>query len=266
MDFNEPSLQKRLSGRKIGHTVHYFEAVDSTNDIAFKLAHQGASEGTVVVADFQRSGKGRLSRSWQSPPGTNIYTSIILRPAISPVIAPQMTLMAGVAVADAITLYCPGRVTLKWPNDVQVGHKKVCGILAEMKTSDQGVDFVILGIGLNVNIRLDELDPAFRNVATSLCEETGIILSRLRVMEDLVDAIERCYPLFIREGFALIRRQWLRHCDMVGKQLQVVFKENIQTGKMLGIDEDGSLLLEDGQNNVRRVTAGDASIMKDSEK
>jgi BirA family biotin operon repressor/biotin-[acetyl-CoA-carboxylase] ligase len=132
-----------------------------------------------------------------------------------------------------------------------------------MKTSDQGVDFVILGIGLNVNIRLDELDPAFRNVATSLCEETGIILSRLRVMEDLVDAIERCYPLFIREGFDLIRRQWLRHCDMVGQPLRVVFKEDIQTGQMLGIDEDGSLLLGDGQNNVRRVMAGDASIMKD---
>jgi BirA family biotin operon repressor/biotin-[acetyl-CoA-carboxylase] ligase len=85
-------------------------------------------------------------------------------------------------------------------------------------------------------------------------------------MEDLVDAIERCYSLFIREGFDPIRRQWLRHCDMVGKPLRVVFKEDIQTGQMLGIDEDGSLLLGDGQNNVRRVMAGDASIMKDSEK
>ena len=149
MDFNEQNLAVRLSGKRIGSNIHFFTEVESTNDVLLKLARGGAPHGTVVIAESQTKGKGRLSRQWQSPPGCNIYASIALRPSIKPVYAPQITLMAGVAVADLLSGYCTGGITLKWPNDVQIGGKKVCGILAEMSASDEGrVDFIVVGIGI----------------------------------------------------------------------------------------------------------------------
>src|SRR5512136_1273487 len=131
MEFNERTLADRLSEKRIGNYIRFFEEIESTNDAAFRLAESGVPEGTVVIADCQTKGKGRLKRQWQSPPGCNIYTSIVLRPAIDPVFAPQITLMTGVAVADLLSGYCPENVTLKWPNDVQIRGKKICGVLTE---------------------------------------------------------------------------------------------------------------------------------------
>ena len=153
----EQRLRKSLSGRLVGQNVIYLKTVDSTNECAFGLAKNGVSEGTVVIlADEQTRGKGRLQRVWQSPPGLNIYTSVILRPPIKPAVAPRITLMAGVAVAELLSQCHVKGVSLKWPNDVQIGGRKVCGILTEMKVIGDRVDFVIVGIGLNVNMRKED--------------------------------------------------------------------------------------------------------------
>ncbi len=264
MEFNERTLAVRLSGKRIGSCVHFFEEVDSTNDVAFQLARSGVPEGTVVIADCQTKGKGRLKRQWQSPPGCNIYTSIVLRPAIDPVFAPQITLMTGVAVAGLLYGYCPENVTLKWPNDVQIRGKKVCGILTEMSASAaKGVDFIIVGIGINVNIERVDFDEAFRDIATSLKEEVGSEISRLDLTVKLFDNLGYFYTRLITEGFGSLKDMWLRHSDMVGKKIQVVFSDNVQAGEVLGVDDFGALIIADENDVIRRVMAGDATIVKE---
>jgi BirA family biotin operon repressor/biotin-[acetyl-CoA-carboxylase] ligase len=262
MDFSEATLTECLAGKLIGHGIHFLREIDSTNDYAFKLAQEGAPEGAVVIADRQTRGKGRLNRVWQSPPARNLYTSIILRPAVEPAVAPQITLVAGVAVAETLSLYCPGKVSIKWPNDVLIGGKKACGILTEMKTSGKGVDFVILGIGVNINIGRQELDEAFRAQSTSIREETGQTVSRLDVTARLYEHMGALYGRFIREGFSGIRHLWLDRTDMVGKMIRVAFREDVKMGKVEGIDHDGALLMIDERGERIRIIAGDASILK----
>lgn len=264
MDFNEKNLAIRLSGKRIGNRIHFFSEVESTNDVLCKLARDGGPHGTVVIAECQTKGKGRLNRQWQSPPGCNIYASIALRPAIEPVYAPQITLMTGVAVADVLSIYCPGDVTLKWPNDVQIGGKKVCGILAEMSASaGGGVDFVVVGIGINVNIRKMDFDESIRNMATSLAEEAGQNISRLDLTAKLFDRFDDLYTRLLESGFGSIKDAWLSYCDMVGKRTRVIFNNDIESGKVLGLDDFGALVISDEKGKIKRVIAGDASVVKE---
>ena len=166
-------LQSNCSTGLVGRTIHYLDSVDSTNTLALKLAREGALEGEVVLADHQLKGRGRLpDRNWQSPPGRNIYFSVILRPPLKPSRSPALTLMAGVAVSRVLSEYCPGRVTLKWPNDVQIDGRKTAGILTEMRMRGDSIDCVIIGIGVNVLMDRDEFDEAIRDRATSLKEES----------------------------------------------------------------------------------------------
>ena len=262
MQFDTDELRIRLTGKTIGCVFHYLETVDSTNHVALRLAQEGAPEGTVVMADRQTAGKGRLQRVWQSPPGCNIYLSVILRPTASPPEASRITLLSGVAIAEAIASICPAGVTIKWPNDVLIRGRKVCGILAEMATVG-GSRAVILGIGLNVNIRREDFDPGHRDMATSLFEETGRTHSREDVVFLLCEWLERSYESFRCTGFAPIREKWIARSDMTGKRIRVLFRDEVQEGVMAGIDLDGKLLLNDGQGDVRRITAGDVTIIKD---
>ncbi|MBN1662909.1 MAG: biotin--[acetyl-CoA-carboxylase] ligase [Deltaproteobacteria bacterium] len=262
MDFNEATLKERLAGKLIGRQVHFLEEIGSTNDYAFKLAHDGAPEGAVVIAESQTSGKGRMNRVWQSPPRRNLYTSIVFRPPVEPAAASQITLVAGVAAAQTLASYCPGRAAIKWPNDVMIGGRKACGILTEMKTAGNGVEFVVVGIGVNINIRKEELDEAFREHSTSVREEVGGPVSRLDMAVQLYENLERLYARFIREGFAGIRQLWLDNTDMVGKAIRVAFRDDIKEGRVAGIDHDGALLLGNNPGETVRIIAGDATIIK----
>jgi BirA family biotin operon repressor/biotin-[acetyl-CoA-carboxylase] ligase len=262
-DMSEEAIRRRMQSHMIGRDVHFLDEIDSTNAYAFKLAAKGASEGTVVVADRQTKGRGRLDRTWESPPNCNIYTSLILRPTVEIARAPQITLLAGAAVAETLAAVCPERVTLKWPNDVQIRGKKVCGILTEMRSTVSGIDFVIVGIGINVNMSLAELSPEVREIATSLKEMAGSPLSRLDVMAGLLTVFEKLYTVFLAEGFAPVRSQWLKYFDLTGKLISVTFKDEVQTGKVAGIDDDGALLIIDAEGAVRHIFAGDASVVKE---
>jgi BirA family transcriptional regulator, biotin operon repressor / biotin---[acetyl-CoA-carboxylase] ligase len=261
MEFDAKALQSRLAGRKIGGLLHYRETVDSTNRVAMGLAREGATEGTVVLADCQTAGIGRLQRAWQSPPGCNLYLSVILRPAVAPSEASWITLLAGVAMAEAIASICPAGVGIKWPNDVQIRGRKVCGILTEMATAGES-RAAIVGIGLNVNIRRVDFDPGHRDAATSLREETDRNHSREDMALLLCERLERWYETFLHAGFAPVREEWLARSDMAGKRVRVLFRDEVQEGVVEGIDRDGALLLADGQGDVRRILAGDATIMK----
>jgi BirA family biotin operon repressor/biotin-[acetyl-CoA-carboxylase] ligase len=262
MQFDAKALQSRLTGRRIGCRLHCEETVDSTNRLAMELARGGAPEGTVVLADCQTAGRGRLQRSWQSPPGCNLYLSVILRPAIPPHDASQITLLAGVAVAEAISAVCSERVGIKWPNDLLIGGRKVCGILTEARTARGVIDSVIVGVGLNVNVERANFDPAHRETATSLREETGREHSREDLLFLLCERLEKWYETFLLEGFAPVRKAWLVRVEMAGKRLRVLFCDEVQEGVFAGIDRDGALLIADEQGTVRRITAGDATVMK----
>ncbi len=263
MDFDGRRLTHLLEGKVIGKRVHFLQEVDSTNNRAAELARGGSEEGEVVVAERQVKGKGRLNRVWQSPTGVNLYTTIILRPSISPAVSPQITLTAGVAVAETLSLYCGKDVTLKWPNDVQVRGKKICGILTEMRLSGTEIDFVVVGIGININIRREDFDEAFRDEATSLREELGREVSRADIAVQLFSHFEKWYHIFIREGFPPVREAWLGFAGILGREIRVVSGSREDRGRVLGMDDQGALLIGNDNNETKRVIAGDVFLMEE---
>lgn len=262
MPLNEASLKKHLAGKFIGHSLHYYEEVGSTNDEAFRLGARGASEGTALIAECQSAGRGRMRRTWHSPPGANIYTSVILRPRFEPERAPQISLAAGVAVAETLDHYCPGKVFLKWPNDAQIGGKKVCGILTQMKTAAGVIDFVVVGIGVNVNCNLEKFPEDIRTMATSLSAETGREASRLELIILLYENLAKCYRELAQNGFAPLRKKWLERTAMIGKPVSVLFGNETVSGVAADLDEDGSLVIQTDGNKKVKVAAGDATVGK----
>ena len=243
MGWNEELLKNNLAGKLIGHKLYYYPEIGSTNDEAYRLGMEGAPEGTVIIAGSQTKGKGRMQRVWHSPAGSNIYTSIVLRPRLKSTAAPQISLVAGVAVAELLEQYCPGRVTLKWPNDVLLNERKVCGILAQMKTMAEEVDFVVVGIGLNVNIQRNEFPEELRNLATSLRAEAGRKISRQDLIISLYENLAKWYKKLLQDGFAAVKEKWLSLAPMIGRNVQVMFLQETVTGKALGIDGQGALLV-----------------------
>jgi BirA family transcriptional regulator, biotin operon repressor / biotin---[acetyl-CoA-carboxylase] ligase len=261
MDFNEYNLKSLMHGKEIGDPLFFFPETESTNALAFNLAENGAPEGTVVIADTQSKGRGRLrNREWLSPPGLNLYTSIILRPPLDATQSSPITLMAGVAVAESLSYYCPKNVSLKWPNDVLIDGKKACGILTEIKTECKKVVFIILGIGININMKKDDMPLPLKGNATSLLEETGSSVSRLEVAAMLYGLVGKFYQLFIDKGFAPIRDLWHHYSAISDRRIEVAFGNELLEGKAAGLDETGALILIENNGKTRRVIAGDVYV------
>jgi BirA family biotin operon repressor/biotin-[acetyl-CoA-carboxylase] ligase len=250
-------LTRGLSGGMFGKGIVFLPETDSTNDRAAALAMQGAGEGTVVFADCQRSGKGRLGRTWQSPPGVNLYFSMVLRPTVDPARAAGLTVVAGVATAEALSPYCPSPIELKWPNDVLAGKRKICGILTEMKHSGAGIEYIVIGIGVNVNIRREHFGEDIRSRATSLREERGLDTSREDVAVSILRRLEVWYKIFLAEGFGPVRKEWIRKSGMIGRRVRVVLREGIREGVVTGMDETGVLLLSGEGTGPLQVISGD---------
>ncbi len=264
MDYSIQILEKNLSGKPIGHKVYYYQKIGSTNDEAFKLAGEGATEGTVIIANSQTNGKGRLQRVWYSPSGVNIYTSIILRPRFAPFLAPQISIMAGVAVAEIMQEYNIGGVSLKWPNDVYLNGKKVCGILSQAKTTVNYIDFVVLGIGINVNISYKQFPLDIRDIATSLAIEGDHDYSRQKLIISLYENLTKWYKKLQSNGFEEIKEKWLSMASMIGGNIQVMFQDEVIKGNALGIDESGSLIILKPEGETIKIFAGDATIIKEN--
>jgi BirA family transcriptional regulator, biotin operon repressor / biotin---[acetyl-CoA-carboxylase] ligase len=263
MDYNIRLLEERLADKLIGHKIYYYPEIGSTNDETYQLGLEAAPEGTVVIADTQTKGKGRQARVWHSPAGSNIYTSILLRPDIQPAAAPQISLVAGVAVAEIIEQYCPDKAELKWPNDILIKGKKVCGILSEMETVGNKVDFVVVGIGINVNMKQGEFSPDIRDSATALSLEVQKEVSRQDLIIALYENLAKWYKKLLQNGFGIVKKRWLSLSPMIGRKVRVVYFNKTITGKVLGIDEKGSLIILNDKGEELKVTAGDATILKE---
>lgn len=249
-----------LHTQRIGREIICYTEIDSTNTISYKLAEEGAADGTVVLADHQRAGKGRLGRSWESPAGVNLYCSVILRPAIVPMVAYQLTFLSAVAVARAVA----GSTTLvpqiKWPNDILINGRKVAGLLNEMSAETEKVHFIVLGIGVNLNMGRELFPADLRHPATSLFLESGERVDRTAFTRELLAALDILYDDYLRFGYAPIREEWLTRCHMLGRKVSVTMQDRVIIGEVTGIDENGALLVRMSSGREERILSGDVSF------
>ena len=241
--------------RALGHTIHRLGEVVSTQIEAARQAANGASEGTVVTATHQSAGRGRRGRSWLDAPGQSLLMSIVLRPPIPPGLAPQLSLVAAVAVADALGL-AGATAAIRWPNDVMVGKRKICGLLPEAVTTREGaLEHVILGIGLNVN-QADFPEP-IRELATSMRIETGGERAVDAMMATVLAALEDRYRRFVQAGLGALLPAWLERAQGIGGRATAA---DGREGIAVGLDLDGALLLRTDSGETMRVVAGEVMM------
>lgn len=216
---NLNKLQDALQTRVLGRTILFSREIGSTNERAKELARLGASEGTVVISETQAHGYGRNKRTWVSPEG-GLWFSMILRPKLKPREAPKLTFIAGLAVAEILRELYALRAETKWPNDVMVNGRKVCGILSEMTMSGDRAGFVIVGIGVNANFNPEVLPKSIRLVATTLENELGRSVQLEQLLKALLEKLETLYDLFMKEGFNSILKKWKGYASFLGKKLK----------------------------------------------
>ena len=252
-------LQPRLKRTQFGRRIHHFFKINSTNAVAFRLAAAGEPHGTLVVAEEQTAGRGRLGRAWYSEKTTGIYLSLILRPPLGPQQAPILTLAAGLAARDAVAEVTGLIINLKWPNDLLVGGKKFCGILTEMHAEAQRIHHVIVGIGINVNHA--RLPKELELRATSLRLAGGRAYSRLEILLRLLGALDRYYNRLLAEGAAPLIARFLEVAPSAREQrVQVETPWEKFTGVTAGLDEGGLLLVcRDTDGRTVPVLAGDVT-------
>jgi BirA family transcriptional regulator, biotin operon repressor / biotin---[acetyl-CoA-carboxylase] ligase len=260
LDLN--SLRDGLAVARLGTAFHYFAEIDSTNSYARRLAEHGAREGELVISESQTHGRGRLARQWVSPPKVNLYFSVILRPNFVPARAPQITLMAAVALAETLQLFLPGAPVIKWPNDILVNGRKLAGILTEVSCGAERVEFVILGIGVNVNYPLELMPEEIRQSATSILIESQNKIRREDFLRRLIQDLDRCYGEFEENGFAVLAPRWEAYFGFRGQRMRIELSDQVMFGTAKGIDQDGALLIEDDHRKLQRVIAGDVTALK----
>ncbi|HEY7219453.1 MAG TPA: biotin--[acetyl-CoA-carboxylase] ligase [Candidatus Binatia bacterium] len=248
--------------QRLGGKFHYFAELTSTNDYARELAENGAGEGEVVIAESQTQGRGRLGRRWESPSLANLYLSVILRPTLAPAHAAQITLMAGVALADTVGALIQQRPTIKWPNDILVEGKKLAGVLTEAACAPDRVEYVILGIGVNVNYWIDAMPPEIRLRATSIAAVTRVAVERESVLLRLIQALDRCYGELEESGFEALRPLWESYFGLRGRRVRVESPDAVLTGRACGIRQDGALIVEDEQGALQSIYAGDVIALE----
>jgi BirA family biotin operon repressor/biotin-[acetyl-CoA-carboxylase] ligase len=253
-------IQAGLRTEQIGKKIYVFSHVASTNDVAFRLALNGGEEGAVVLAESQTKGKGRMGRQWESPAGLNIYLSIILRPRILPSKTPLITLMAAVACAEAIDEVVGFIPAIKWPNDLLLEGKKLGGILTEADMEMDRINFVIVGIGINVNMTRKAFPLSIRDTATSLLEACGREISRTALTQAILRHLEQWYTRLGQGRGGEIRRRWEELSLVRGQEIEITFMGEVVRGTAQEIDEDGALLVQTNNGTIRRVVAGDVAI------
>ena len=249
-----------LVTNSFGKNVHYEESVDSTQKIAHRLANEDAPEGTVIIAEEQVLGRGRMDRRWHSPKYTGVWMSVILRPNIPPQKAPQLTLITAVAVVQAIEELTDLTPQIKWPNDILINGKKVTGILTELQADADRITSIIIGIGINVNQQKEDYPEELHSIATSLAIESGKKLQRADLVRILLSKLETLYTLYLEKGFYPIKLLWESYAVSIGKMINARTITGSIHGKALGITEDGVLMIEDEMGKVHHIYSADIEL------
>lgn len=253
-------IQIGLDTQIIGKEMHYHPSVDSTNRIAKALAYHDAADGSIVVAEEQTGGKGRLDRNFYSPRGKGIWFSVILRPNLLPKDAPKCTLMAAVAIAEAMKRFNI-KAEIKWPNDIMFGGRKLVGILTEMTGEIAKINYIVIGVGINVNISRDEFPEELRDIAASLEEINGDKISRVKLFRAVLEEFDKLYREVTAAGFDKVIQRWKEYNITLGKNIKVISAIDGKsfTGKAVDLNVDGALVVET-VNGRQLVYAGDVSI------
>ena len=255
--YNETTIADQIHTKWAGKTVHFARETDSTNLWIKRLAKEGASEGTIALAEFQSAGRGRLGRSWEVPEGTSVMMSILLRPKFEPQYAPTLTLVMGMAVAKAVKSL-GFDVSIKWPNDVVVSHKKICGILTEMGVRDGKIDYAVIGVGINVNIK--EFPEEMADKATSLYLESGKEFDRSQIPGLVMEAFEEYYEKFAATcDLSGLKEEYESILANYNQPVRVLAKEPYE-GVARGITDGGELLVEKTDGTIVAVSAGEVSV------
>lgn len=248
-----------LSTTRIGQHVIAYDEVVSTQPLAHEAAAKGAAEGTLVLAEQQTGGKGRLGRPWHSPKGTGIWMSLIVRPAIPLPKTPQMTLLTAVSVARTIREETGLPVKIKWPNDIFIGDKKVCGILTELNAEADRVNYLVIGIGLNANSVQTDFPEELLAIATSLRIESGSPVKRVAFIQRFCQNFEEEYDHYLREGFQRVKKEWEAHSYTIGRWVTVQTISQKLEGQAIGLDEEGVLMVKDRLGQIHKVYSADVN-------
>lgn len=255
----EAELRSCMEGYRMGGCVRFHEKTDSTNIQAKHLAEAGAGEGTLVVAECQMAGKGRRGRSWVSPPGSGIWMSFILRPDLEPSCASMITLVAAMAVSGGIEEACGLKSQIKWPNDVIIDGKKICGILTEMSTELEMIQYVVVGIGINVNTA--QFPEEISKTATSLYIESGKSWKRSNIIACIMKRMEEYYDKFLQTSdLSALKKEYESKLANLGREVTVLDPKGEYRGLCKGIDQNGELLVEREDGTVSQVISGEVSV------
>lgn len=252
------TVRAGLKTRSFGKELVYFEKVDSTNNVAKKLADKGAVEGTVVVAEEQTGGRGRLDRKFISPFAQGLWFSIILRPQFPPMEVSKMTLVAAVALTKAMRKLGLIHCGIKWPNDILVHDKKVVGILTELNASVEKINYLVMGIGINTTLGKKDLPKELKKTTTSF-EMEGVVVNRNELFIEVLNQLEHYYDIVQEHGFAPVLDEWKTLSCMLGRVVEVTEANRSYQGKATDIDENGNLMVDTGRS-VEHVLAGDVHV------
>ena len=248
--------------RVVGRDIQVFQETTSTNDIIEKLARDGVKEGVVVFAESQTKGRGRLGRKWVSPTGKGLWFSVLLRPALRPQEATQLTVVAATALARAIQSQTNLVPDIKWPNDLLLRGRKVAGILTELSAEVDRVNHVILGIGLDVNQAATDFPPDVRKIATSLKIETERAVDRAALAAAILHELDRDYARVCDGGFAELADEWESRCTTLGRNVSVLIGDRQVRGRAEALDDDGTLLVRTEHGRIERIIGGDVTVEK----
>lgn len=256
---NRGSILSHMNTAIMGHEVIYMDEIDSTNTKAKSLGEEGALEGTLVVADMQKSGKGRRGRQWESPKGQAIYMSLLLRPQFPPVKAPMLTLVMAYSIGKVLKEKEHLDVAIKWPNDLVVNRKKVCGILTEMSTEIDYINHVVIGVGINANT--DSFPKELQEKATSLKIESKETILRARLVGYIMEEFEVQYQRFCEvQDLSFLQNEYNDMLVNCGKEVKVLEPGNEYEAVAIGINQEGSLLVRREENKIEEVFAGEVSV------
>jgi len=251
-------VARNLNTKFIGKKIHYFDYLASTMDTAMQLGMDGASSGTLVLAESQIKGRGRLGRGWLSPKYKGIYLSLILRPKILPAACPVLTLMSAVSICEAVKEILNLDLQIKWPNDLLIDQKKVAGILTEMNAETDKVNFVVIGIGLNVNNDKKSLIAG----ATSLKEQQGAEINRVILLQEILRRLENNYLLLEDQGAGEIIHKWRNFTLTLGTRVKVDYQNKHIEGQAMDIDVDGALLIRKDSGLIQKISSGDVTACR----
>lgn len=256
-------LLSRLPDNQIvGRDIRVFEETNSTNDVAEKLARDGVKEGVVVFAESQKKGRGRLGRQWLSPPRKGLWFSVLLRPDLRPQAATQLTVAAATALARAIRRQTNLTPEIKWPNDILLRGKKVAGILTELSAEVDRIRYVIMGIGVDVNLTSADLPPELRKIATSLRIESGPPVSRPDLAAAILRELDADYARVRAGQFEALADEWEEQCTTIGRSVTIRIGDRAQSGVAESLDSEGALLLRTQHGRLERIIGGDVTVDK----